>query len=111
MAVYNVCTICAIGVPLALVIYTQHHNLYFYVVAISIVSCTTLTLCLVFVPKIRSLKKSNTSEASGIFPTNGLKYKKRFLKGGSKSLTTKELGNEIEWLQGQNGSAALDLKR
>lgn len=52
MAVYNVCTICAIGVPLALVIYTQHHNLYFYVVAISIVSCTTLTLCLVFVPKV-----------------------------------------------------------
>ena len=50
--------------------------------------------------QIRSLKKSNTSEASGIFPTNGIKYEKRFLKGGSKSLITKKLGNEIEWLQG-----------
>ena len=58
MAVYNVCTICAIGVPLALVIYTQHHNLYFYVVAISIVSCTTLTLCLVFVPKVSILREA-----------------------------------------------------
>ena len=45
--------------------------------------------------QIRSLKKSNTSEASGIFPTNGIKY-----EYGSKSLITKEIGNEIEWLQG-----------
>ena len=53
MAVYNVFIVCMIGVPMALYGDShQHDEVSFYVVTICIIFCTTLTLCLVFVPKV-----------------------------------------------------------
>ena len=57
MAVYNVFTVCLIGVPMALFGHSSHqHEFSFYAITVCIVFCTTLTLCLVFVPKVRNLK-------------------------------------------------------
>ena len=52
MAVYNVFIVCTIGVPLAIYSDKQAYEFSFYVITISIFFCTTLTLCLVFVPKV-----------------------------------------------------------
>lgn len=53
MAVYNVFIVCAIGVPVALFGHRSHqYEFCFYVITSCIVFCTTLTLCLVFVPKV-----------------------------------------------------------
>lgn len=50
---YNVFIVCAIGVPVALFGHRSHqYEFCFYVITSCIVFCTTLTLCLVFVPKV-----------------------------------------------------------
>ena len=54
MAVYNVFIVCAIGVPMAIYSEKQEYEISFYVITVCIVFCTTVTLCLVFVPKVCS---------------------------------------------------------
>ena len=63
MAVYNVFIVCTIGVPVAIYSEKQEYEISFYVITVCIVFCTTVTLCLVFVPKVcSSYKIRDTSE-------------------------------------------------
>ncbi|KAJ7363713.1 hypothetical protein OS493_009876 [Desmophyllum pertusum] len=101
MAVYNVFIVCTIGVPMAIYSEKQQYELSFYVITICIVFCTTLTLCLVFVPKIRVMRKKNCEEAPDRFPTNGIKYETKDINyQHESSLKNKELQKEIKRLQG-----------
>ena len=52
MAVYNAFIVCTIGVPMAIYSEKQEYEISFYVITVCIVFCTTVTLCLVFVPKV-----------------------------------------------------------
>lgn len=52
MSVYNVVILSVVGVPAALMI-EQAQNATFGLTAFFIIFCTTVTLCLVFVPKVR----------------------------------------------------------
>ena len=51
MSVYNVVILSVVGVPAALMIEKQQ-NATFALTAVFILFCTTVTLCLVFVPKV-----------------------------------------------------------
>ena len=53
MSVYNVVILSVVGVPAALMI--EHaQNATFALTAVFILFCTTVTLCLVFVPKVNA---------------------------------------------------------
>ena len=52
MSVYNVVILSVVGVPAALMI-ERAQNATFALTAFFIIFCTTVTLCLVFVPKVR----------------------------------------------------------
>ena len=53
MSVYNVVILCVVGVPAALMI--EHaQNATFGLTAGFVLFCTTVTLCLVFVPKVKN---------------------------------------------------------
>lgn len=99
MAVYNVFIVCTIGVPLAIYSDKQAYEFSFYVITISIFFCTTLTLCLVFVPKIRIMKKGNCEDAIERFPTNGIKYETKNLNNFRESLNSAELQKEVKRLR------------
>lgn len=51
MSVYNVVILSVVGVPAALMIEKQQ-NATFALTAVFVLFCTTVTLCLVFVPKV-----------------------------------------------------------
>ncbi len=52
MSVYNSVMMCIIGAPLSHVLSDQQ-NVSFVIISIFIIFCTTATLCLVFIPKVR----------------------------------------------------------
>lgn len=54
MSVYNVVIMCVSGVPVSYVIKDRADAAYL-IIALFIIFCTTITLCLVFVPKVRIL--------------------------------------------------------
>lgn len=54
MSVYNVGIMCIIGAAVSFLTRDQP-NVQFCIVALVIIFCSTITLCLVFVPKVRSL--------------------------------------------------------
>ena len=51
MSVYNVVILSVIGVPVSMVI-EDSQNAAFAMTALLIIFCTTVTVCLVFVPKV-----------------------------------------------------------
>ena len=51
ISVYNVVILSVVGVPAALMIEKQQ-NATFALAAVFVLFCTTVTLCLVFVPKV-----------------------------------------------------------
>lgn len=51
MSVYNVMIMCVLGVAISAVL-NEQRNSAFILIAVFIIFCTTLTLCLVFVPKV-----------------------------------------------------------
>ena len=66
MSVYNVVILSVVGVPAALMIeYAQ--NVTFALTAFFVIFCTTVTLCLVFVPKVRNNLRVRIQEN----PNNG----------------------------------------
>ena len=52
MSVYNVAIMCVLGVAVSFVL-KDELNASFIIISIFIIFCTTGTLCLVFVPKVR----------------------------------------------------------
>lgn len=68
MAVYNVAAISAIGVMCAYALSgAESYETSYTVVCLCIILCTTVTLCLVFVPKVRiGLFTQNNMERSNI---------------------------------------------
>ena len=52
MAIYNVAVMCVLGVAVSFVLQDEL-NASFILIAIFIIFCTTTTLCLVFVPKVK----------------------------------------------------------
>ena len=53
MSVYNVAIMCVLGVAVSFVL-SEEQTASFIIISIFIVFCTTGTLCLVFVPKVRT---------------------------------------------------------
>jgi len=56
MSVYNVMIMCVLGVAISAVL-NEQRNSAFILIAVFIIFCTTLTLCLVFVPKLIELRQ------------------------------------------------------
>lgn len=71
MSVYNVGIMCIIGAAVSFLTRDQP-NVQFCIVALVIIFCSTITLCLVFVPKVRGRADSPPSPpwplASGLWP-------------------------------------------
>ncbi|XP_070573335.1 gamma-aminobutyric acid type B receptor subunit 2-like isoform X2 [Ptychodera flava] len=61
MSVYNIVVACMIGAALSFVI-KNDPNAAFGIISLFILFCTTITLCLVFVPKILELRRDPTGE-------------------------------------------------
>ncbi|XP_013415617.1 gamma-aminobutyric acid type B receptor subunit 2 [Lingula anatina] len=57
MSVYNVVVLCVCGVAISFVV-RDNQDASFLITGLSIILCTTITQCLVFVPKIIELKKN-----------------------------------------------------
>lgn len=57
MSVYNVVIMCLSGAAISFVI-NDKPNPAFIILSLLIISCTTITLCLVFVPKVRNLAEN-----------------------------------------------------
>ncbi|KAK3702171.1 hypothetical protein QZH41_015078 [Actinostola sp. cb2023] len=57
MAVYNVVVMCFLGVPIVQLLRDELYEVSFIITTFCIMSCTTLTLCLVFVTKVRNRLK------------------------------------------------------
>ncbi|EDO38317.1 predicted protein [Nematostella vectensis] len=55
MAVYNVFIVCIIGVPVTMLLNEDMYEASFIITTLCIMSCTTLTICLVFVPKVPNI--------------------------------------------------------
>ncbi|KAL5006196.1 hypothetical protein ScPMuIL_015002 [Solemya velum] len=51
--VYNIVVVCAFGVPIGHVLPTEQTTLKFVLVSLLTIFCTTLVLCIVFVPKLK----------------------------------------------------------
>jgi len=56
MSVYNVFVLCIIGTPISLAM-REKPDASFAIVSICISVCTTITLCLVFIPKVLEMKR------------------------------------------------------
>lgn len=56
MSVYNVGIMCIIGAAVSFLTRDQP-NVQFCIVALVIIFCSTITLCLVFVPKVRGRRR------------------------------------------------------
>ena len=54
MSVYNVFILCVIGTPISLAMREQP-DASFSIVSVCIIICTSITLCLVFIPKVSVL--------------------------------------------------------
>lgn len=52
LSVYNVLIMCIMGAAIALVL-SDRRDAVFILISVFIIFCTTATLCLVFVPKVR----------------------------------------------------------
>nr|XP_006813973.1 PREDICTED: gamma-aminobutyric acid type B receptor subunit 2 [Saccoglossus kowalevskii] len=65
MCVYNVVVMCVIGVALSFLI-TNNPNATFGIISLFILFCTTVTLCLVFLPKLIELKRDPSGEEKKI---------------------------------------------
>lgn len=52
--VYNVVVICVFGVPVYHLLSANQSNLRFLISSSLIIFCTTLVLCIVFIPKVRN---------------------------------------------------------
>ena len=57
MAIYNVAVMCVLGVAVSFVLQDEL-NASFILIAIFIIFCTTGTLCLVFVPKVKQARNT-----------------------------------------------------
>ena len=64
MCIYNVMIMCVLGVAISAVL-THHPNTEFVLISVFIVFATTLTLCLVFVPKVSLHNNSHGQLAAG----------------------------------------------
>ncbi|KAL9965837.1 hypothetical protein ACROYT_G029691 [Oculina patagonica] len=70
MSVYNVVILSVVGVPAAMMI-ENAQNVTFALTAFFIIFCTTVTLCLVFVPKFIAVKRNpNVLNTSGATSTS-----------------------------------------
>ncbi|KAL9979471.1 hypothetical protein ACROYT_G017142 [Oculina patagonica] len=56
MSVYNVFILCVIGAPISLAM-REKPDASFAIVSICIIICTSITLCLVFIPKVLEMKR------------------------------------------------------
>lgn len=56
MSVYNVFILCVIGAPISLAMREQP-DASFSIASVCIIICTSITLCLVFIPKVLEMKK------------------------------------------------------
>ncbi|XP_050409658.2 gamma-aminobutyric acid type B receptor subunit 2 [Patella vulgata] len=74
--VYNIVVVCAFGVPVAHVLSIQQTTLMFVLTSVFTIFCTTLVLCILFIPKlklrneigdIRFVKSLQTGNCSGSF--------------------------------------------
>ena len=87
MSVYNVVILSVVGVPAALMI-EQAQDISFALTAFFVIFTTTVTLCLVFVPKVRdavscSIRIINTTPQAG-FHDDTLSGTNLLLRRGSR---------------------------
>lgn len=68
MSVYNVVIMCVIGAGLSFVLRDQQ-DAAFVIISIFIIFCSTATLCLVFVPKVRLVRLTAHAFPSAPLPT------------------------------------------
>ena len=61
MSVYNVFILCVIGAPISLVMREQP-DASFSIVSVCIIICTSITQCLVFIPKVSMFYLSTSLE-------------------------------------------------
>ncbi|KAK3594105.1 hypothetical protein CHS0354_040872 [Potamilus streckersoni] len=61
MSVYNIVIMCACGAAVSVVI-TDQPTSSFVIISLFIIFCTTITLCLVFAPKVVEIKRDPTGE-------------------------------------------------
>uniref|UniRef100_A0ABM0M8G5 Gamma-aminobutyric acid type B receptor subunit 2-like n=1 Tax=Saccoglossus kowalevskii TaxID=10224 RepID=A0ABM0M8G5_SACKO len=60
-AVYNVMVLCLLGVPTSFIVPAEQADVKYAISGLSIVLCTTTTLCIVFVPKVLDLRNSDVA--------------------------------------------------
>ena len=53
MSVYNVFILCVIGAPISLAM-REEPDASFSIISVCIIICTSITLCLVFIPKVNN---------------------------------------------------------
>ena len=66
MSVYNVVIMCVIGAGLSFMLREQQ-DAAFVIISIFIIFCSTATLCLVFVPKVRLVRDHSISLLSNVY--------------------------------------------
>ncbi|XP_054841720.1 gamma-aminobutyric acid type B receptor subunit 2 [Eublepharis macularius] len=102
MSVYNVGIMCIIGAAVSFLTRDQP-NVQFCIVALVIIFCSTITLCLVFVPKLITLR-TNPDAATR---NRGLQFTQNQKKDDSKTSTSVTSVNQttttrLEGLQSEN---------
>ncbi|XP_055332169.1 gamma-aminobutyric acid type B receptor subunit 2-like, partial [Paramacrobiotus metropolitanus] len=95
MSVYNVVIMCVIGAAISIIL-TDQQEYAFIIISVFIIFCTTITLCLVFVPKILELRRNPNPEAKRVRAT--LKP----AKSSKRESFSADLQNRIKNLQDQN---------
>ncbi|OQV15825.1 Gamma-aminobutyric acid type B receptor subunit 2 [Hypsibius exemplaris] len=96
MSVYNVVIMCVIGVAISIIL-TDQQEYAFLIISGFIIFCTTITLCLVFVPKLIELKKNPHPETKRVRATL-----KPAGKSSKRESFTADLQNKIKTLADQN---------
>lgn len=73
MSVYNVFILCVIGAPISLAM-REEPDASFSIISVCIIICTSITLCLVFIPKVLEMKRARLvgEELCRTFTTNNL---------------------------------------
>ncbi|GFO30147.1 gamma-aminobutyric acid type b receptor subunit 2, partial [Plakobranchus ocellatus] len=69
LCVYNVAVVCIIGVPLGFIISDENFEGRYVIKSLFVILCTTVILCIVFLPKIYSVYRDPSGDVEIRFQT------------------------------------------